>query len=155
MVITSDGRTAVSASRDYSLGVWDTERGKLCRRLQGHRGGVNAVALTPNGQTAVSASVDTTLRVWDVSSGQLLKTLEGHANSVSDVALTSDGKTAVSVGWDYTLRVWNIACGKQVAIYVLESPGQHVAIAANDRIVVGTDSGQLHFLTPRNWPVQN
>jgi WD40 repeat protein len=50
--------------------------GPLIRTLEGHTGGVNAVAMTPDGRRAVSASTDRTLRLWDLESGQTIRPLE-------------------------------------------------------------------------------
>ena len=83
----------------------------LCvRTLEGHTGGVRAVAVTPDGKTAVSAGSDSTLRVWDLASGQTRRTLEGQTS----VAVTPDGKTAVSAGDDDALRVWDLTSGQML-----------------------------------------
>ncbi len=54
--MTPDGRRAVSGSDDNTLKVWDLERGAELATLEGHGGGVNAVAVTPDGRRAVSGS---------------------------------------------------------------------------------------------------
>jgi WD40 repeat protein len=113
---------------------------------------VNSLALTPDGRTAVSGGLDQTLRVWDVASGQCLRTLTGHTNWVRCVALTPEGRMAVSASDDRTLRVWDLASGDVIAVYRLESNGESVATASDNRLLIGTVSGQLHFLTLRNWP---
>jgi WD40 repeat protein len=68
------------------------------------------------------------------------------------MALTPDGHTAVSASPDQTLRVWDVATGTLIAIYPLDAPGKVIAVAAGNRIVAGTGSGQLHFLTLNHWP---
>jgi WD40 repeat protein len=45
VVLTPDGRRAVSASRDKALRVWELETGRLVRTLQGHGDRVTAVAI--------------------------------------------------------------------------------------------------------------
>ena len=82
----------------------------LMRVLEGHRSGVNAVAVTADGRTVVSGSDDETVRVWDPASGQA-RTLEGHGGWVLAVAVTADGRTAVSGSEDGTVRVWDLATG--------------------------------------------
>jgi WD40 repeat protein len=72
VAITRDGSTAVSASSDHTLKVWDLHTGELQRTLQGHSNGVSGVAITPDGSTAVSASYDHTLKVWDLQSGDVV-----------------------------------------------------------------------------------
>ena len=114
---------------------------------------VTAAVLTPDGNTVVSASSDKTLRVWNLASGECVRTLEGHDYAVGAVVLMPDGNTVVSASGDNTLRVWNVATGSPVAVYPLEASGSSVAVAFDNRIVAGTTSGQLHFLTLQNWPL--
>jgi WD40 repeat protein len=70
--MTPDGSTAVSASDDRTLKVWDLKTGELPRTLEGHSGEVRGVAVTPDGSKAVSASDDHTLKVWDLESGHVV-----------------------------------------------------------------------------------
>ena len=63
------GKTAISASNDNTLKIWDTETGSELKTLTGHSSGVNAVAIAPDGKTAISASEDNTLKIWDTETG--------------------------------------------------------------------------------------
>ncbi|MBD2472990.1 NB-ARC domain-containing protein, partial [Nostoc sp. FACHB-145] len=74
VAITPDGRSAVSASADKTLRVWDLNTGRCLHTLEGHKDGVSAVAIIPDGRSAVSASADKTLRVWDLNTGRCLHT---------------------------------------------------------------------------------
>src|ERR1035438_4421703 len=49
VAVTPDGDHAVSGSDDTTLQVWDLRTGVALRTLAGHRGFVNAVALTSDG----------------------------------------------------------------------------------------------------------
>jgi WD40 repeat protein len=111
VVITPDGRRAVSASGDMTLRVWDLESGHSLWTLQGQNAEVGAVAIALDGRRAVSASFDNTLRIWDLESGHSLRTLQGHNAGVDAVAITPDGHRAVSASFDNTLRVWDLGTG--------------------------------------------
>ncbi|HAT15477.1 MAG TPA: WD40 repeat domain-containing protein, partial [Microcoleaceae bacterium UBA11344] len=54
VAIAPDGKTAISASRDETLKIWDTETGTEVRTLTGHTNWVSAVAIAPNGLIAIS-----------------------------------------------------------------------------------------------------
>ena len=62
-------RTAVSATEDGVLRVWDVEGGRRLRTLAGHVGEVTSVALTGEGRIALSAGADRTVRAWDIERG--------------------------------------------------------------------------------------
>jgi len=56
---------AVSGSRDGTVRVWDIQRGRALRILQGHRHSVRCLDVC--GNRVVSGSYDTTCRVSDES----------------------------------------------------------------------------------------
>lgn len=95
VALSADGHTAVSASGDQTLKVWDLRSGALLRTLEGHQGSVWAVALSQDGHTAVSASKDRTLKVWDLGTGFVICTFrcEGPTYAVS---VTAEGHTIVA-----------------------------------------------------------
>jgi WD40 repeat protein len=112
VVVTSDGRRAISGSHDNTLKLWDLDSGRVLQTLEGHAGWVNAVAVTPDGRRAVSGSSDKSLKVWDLESGHLLKTLDGHTGSVLAVAVViPDGQRVVSSSYDTFLKVWDLESG--------------------------------------------
>jgi WD40 repeat protein len=111
VALTADGKTAVSASSDATLRVWNLVSGICLRTLRGHRKSVRAVALAGDGRTAVSGSHDNTLRVWDLAHGDCVRTLTGHTNWVNAVTVTPDGRLAASASADGTLRLWDVATG--------------------------------------------
>jgi WD40 repeat protein len=100
VAIAPDGKTAISASWDKTLKIWDTETGRELKTLTGHSDRVTAVAIAPDGKTAISASWDKTLKIWDTETGRELKTLTGHSSWVTAVAIAPDGKTAISASRD-------------------------------------------------------
>jgi WD40 repeat protein len=137
VVVTADGRNAVSASWDNTLRVWDLETGNILRTLVGHTNGVNGVAVTADGRRAVSASDDHTLKVWDLETGNALRALVGHTYGVYRVAVTEDGRRAVSASHDHTLKVWDLETGS--ALRTLQghaSSVYSVAVTADGRLAV-------------------
>jgi WD40 repeat protein len=103
---TPDGRLAVSASYDGTVGVWDLTTGQGIRILKGHNDRVLSVAVSPDGSRAISGSADGALRIWNLSSGQSVS-LEAHEGEVFTVAFAPDGRTCLSGSYDRAVRVWD------------------------------------------------
>ena len=108
VAVSPDGRTAATASFDYSVMLWDIASQKPLRRLEGHEAAVNVVAFLPSGDRIVSGGDDATLRLWDASSGALLHTFAGHKGKIAGLAVSADGRWAASAAWDRSVRLWDL-----------------------------------------------
>lgn len=121
-LIFSRGRI-ISASDDNSIHVYSPTNGQLIRSLDGHQGGVWALAATKD--TLVSGSTDRTVRIWDLNTGKCTHVFGGHTSTVRCLSIVkpemvewkdSDGITRrekwpkrpliVTGSRDHTLRVW-------------------------------------------------
>ncbi|KAJ6531583.1 WD40 repeat-like protein [Mycena vulgaris] len=119
-LVLSKGRV-ISASDDHSIHVYDPLAGELRLALQGHEGGVWALAAT--GDVLVSGSTDRTVRIWDLVSGRCTHVFGGHTSTVRCLAVVQpewvemeDGRREkwpkraliVTGSRDHTLRVWTL-----------------------------------------------
>lgn len=121
-LIFSRGRI-ISASDDHSIHVYSPDDGRLLRSLDGHEGGVWALAATNN--TLVSGSTDRTVRIWDLSTGRCTHVFGGHTSTVRCLAIVkpewvdveNEGGIITREKWpkrplivtgsrDHSLRVW-------------------------------------------------
>jgi WD40 repeat protein len=65
--LADDGRTLAVAGDATSIRVIDVITAREVARLEGHAGGVTALAFVPGGQRLVSAGQDRTVRVWTLT----------------------------------------------------------------------------------------
>lgn len=123
-LLFSHGRI-ISASDDNSIHVYSPITGQLVRQLDGHQGGVWALAATKD--TLVSGSTDRTVRIWDLKDGTCTHVFGGHTSTVRCLAIVKpeivdvigdDGITRrerwpkraliVTGSRDHALRVWTL-----------------------------------------------
>ncbi|MCP4580409.1 MAG: DUF4365 domain-containing protein [candidate division Zixibacteria bacterium] len=114
VTITPNSKTAITASYDSNLKVWDIESGQCLTTLIGHEGSIRHVTIAPDGNTVISNSVDMTLRIWDLKTGFSRTINNVEANSWS-AAISPDGKTVVSADNGNNVGVWEIKTRKLVS----------------------------------------
>src|SRR5207248_6698070 len=116
---SSDGKRLATGGEDRTVRIWDTEKGKCLRVIQGHKSFVTALAFSPDSTRLVSGSDDKTALVWDIGGEDRpgkslpLLTLRGHTYGLTSVAYSPDGESIATASWDRTARVWDAASGSQ------------------------------------------
>lgn len=115
----------ISASDDHSIHVYSPYTGELTRSLEGHEGGVWALAASKD--TLVSGSTDRSVRIWDLNTGKCTHVFGGHTSTVRCLAIVKpemveveheDGSITkekwpkrpliVTGSRDHSLRVWTL-----------------------------------------------
>jgi WD40 repeat protein len=110
VVISADGRRALSGSQDKTVRLWDVETGKELGCFSQHRDEIFSVAMSPDGQRAVSTSADKTMLVWEVDKGKILHQLPGASCAV----FSPDSRHVLSGGRDEFMRLWDMKTGKEL-----------------------------------------
>ena len=106
VAISPDGKYALTASFDYSVGFWDLEDGRLLRWLEGHEAAANDAIFVP-GDRALSVGDDFDLILWDLKTGNILRRMQGHKGKLLSVTLSPDGTLAATSGWDGRVGLWS------------------------------------------------
>lgn len=128
-LLLAQGRI-ISASDDNSIHVYSLITGALEMSLDGHAGGVWALAVRKN--TLVSGSTDRAVRIWDLTTGRCTHEFGGHTATVRCLAIVKpewmeiegeDGvirrekwpkrPLIVTGSRDHTLRVWLLPRAKE------------------------------------------
>jgi WD40 repeat protein len=144
--LLADGHRVLSAAHDGTLKLWDLDTGAVLGTFKGHQSWITAVAPLADGRRALSASGDNTLKLWDLNTGAVLRTLEGHRAEVLALALLADGRRALSASADDTLKLWDLDTGAALATFTADAAITSIAMVQDDRFVIGSGDGRLHFL---------
>ncbi|KAF8822656.1 putative notchless [Cardiosporidium cionae] len=80
-----------SASKDFTLRIWDTFRGVTLVCLTSHTHVVSQVRWSGEDNGYIySASRDSLIKVWDPNDGKLLRDLKGHAHWVNTLTMNTE-----------------------------------------------------------------
>jgi WD40 repeat protein/serine/threonine protein kinase len=107
-----DGLTALSASFDGTLILWDIQTGSPIRHFEGHTAEADTITFMPDGLSAISGSYDTTMIQWDIQTGEILRRFEGQPDEIWAVAISPDGLTVASGGSGTNMLQWDIQTGE-------------------------------------------
>lgn len=133
--LTEDGSSAVTASRDSTLRIWDVASGKAVHMFTGHSDAVLKLAVSPSGRHAASLGRDRTVRVWDLATRRPVRTL------------ASEDNTKVLAG--QTVDPLLLETGQHTTLDVTRNPinrDAELAISPDGRyVLIGDDSGVLSW----------
>lgn len=158
--VSADQKTALTASFDYAIIVWDlTPHGaKIRHRLFGHNAAVNDVRFVPGTNEAVSVSDDGSFAIWDIEKGSLLAKLDDTGDKVLDVAVSTDGSRAAIARWDGTARVFDLKSRSEIArleghrgnvnAVVFSNDGRTIYTGSYDGTIRAWDAATGAFLDP-------
>lgn len=113
-----DEEQVYSASADKSLCVWSVQNGQRLRRLKGHKGIVNSVAVARRGLPALfSASDDATVKHWDMRTKSCVNTFACES-PVLAVEIADSNEQVFTAGVDNSIKVWDVR--KNSVLYTLD-----------------------------------
>ena len=104
--VSPDGQRLLTASFDYSVGLWQAGSPVW---LEAHDAAVNAVRFIDD-RRAVSAGDDNDVRLWDLETG-VPERLGGHKAKVVSLALSPDRSLVASASWDGRIGLWSVTGG--------------------------------------------
>src|SRR5262244_4033114 len=142
--------TALSASHDRTLKLWDASSGTELRTFTGNAlpnsvaHTALSVAFLPDGRIALSGGAEGELKLWEVATGKELQTITVD-DSVYAVALSPDGLIALSAIGGETLKLSEVTTGRELRTFrghaaqvysVAFSPDGRTALSGSDDMTV-------------------
>nr|AFB76151.1 hypothetical protein [Suillus grevillei] len=151
-----DSRRVVTASYDYTLRIWDVEKGDLVGEpFKGHRNWVKSVSISPD-QTRIASGAESrvstgTIIIWDVESNQKVLQLTNHKDSVWAVSFSPDGTKLASGSYDKTVIIWDAITGAVLQTFKgYYSSVATVAFSPNGQELASTTSGIIRIYRTDN-----
>ena len=86
----TDGKFALSGSKDNTIKLWNTKTGKCIRTFIGHTKIIYTVCFSPDNKFALSASGDDTMKLWNIETGDCVLTMTGHTKWVYSACFSSE-----------------------------------------------------------------
>ena len=151
-----DMSTAVSASDDGTLMLWDTQTGLDSGVLAGHEGPALACCYSTDGRRVLSGGKDRAVRIWDTTEtggGAQLDVMRAHTGRVTALA-SARGDVYASASADRTCVLWDVAAGCERAVFRGHVGGlTYVALSGDDAASVALTTAVDY--TARAWDARD
>jgi WD40 repeat protein/serine/threonine protein kinase len=148
-VFSPDQRLLLTASRDRTAALWDTETGRLVREFR-HEQQVLTAAFSPDGQRILTGDDSRRAFMWDVATGRRLFELLPHPGSVWYGEFSVDGRMILTGDDAGNARLWDATSGLPLSGWVKNGPSLKRAHLSRDGkwALSAAETG-----TVRVWPV--
>ncbi|KAK9463915.1 WD40-repeat-containing domain protein [Lipomyces oligophaga] len=109
VTFSNDGTKLASASKDFSVIIWDLTRYKQMLALRGHADGVTAVAWSPDDSTIITCGYDRLVKLWHAKNGQCMLSLS-FDDAVTSCAWLGSGDSFIigSLDMERAITHWSI-----------------------------------------------
>ncbi|KAF7585800.1 hypothetical protein BBP40_010081 [Aspergillus hancockii] len=135
-----DGTKLVTAGRDHSVIIYDTNTFAVVQKLMDHDEGVAHACWSPDDTKIITCSQDKMARVWSVETGRCLLTINHHRQPVTAAAWAADGESFVTASLDKATQLchWSMR-GHPLHIWQGDFRVQDCAITPDGRRLIAAD----------------
>jgi WD40 repeat protein len=166
VAFSPDGKTLVSAYRDGSVWLWNTETGEPLHKLRLTNSislsaptRANQLAFSPDGKFLAAGDYTRTVKLWDVLTGKEHATLEVQSKgTLGTLAFSPDSRT-LAIKEPETVVLWDIATGKPRRSWPQQStPYGSLCFSPDGKLLASTRSGNVLLMETdtgkllHSWP---
>jgi WD40 repeat protein len=111
LALNADATLALSSSYETDICVWAINDSSFPsqRFWNGHRLGVNALAISQHSLWAISGSDDKSIKRWSIPANSVQCTWHGHIGAIDVLILSPDERYAFSGSKDRSIKQWDIS----------------------------------------------
>lgn len=146
VLLSIDGKTAYSSSRDQTIRVWDIEKLKEVAVLKGHDEDVLHLALDRSGKYLASASYDGTVRVWSTTSLETIQTLKVPDVWMLAVEFSEDASMVFTGSTDFHVRAFDRESQKELWKSKTVSDVSDLALSPDGKQLIASSSANGIFI---------
>lgn len=150
---SADGKTAVSASIDGTVNVWDLTSGGLVRSIPAHAGPALSLAISRDGKTLATGGLDAKVNLYDVPSGAWLPPgIAGVPGVPLAMDVSANGGQILTVDQGKTFRLWDGSTNATVRDFggITGEPIGGAFAPATKSVLAAAQDG-----TVRSWQLDN
>ncbi len=127
LAVASDGLSALSASDDQFVRLWDLPGRKQTREFKAS-GAMRCVAISPDGTRLAWSGGQKEIVIWDLKEDREFRRLAGHRNWVYSLQFTKDNHKLLSIGRDKMVALWDLSTNEPS--FIVETIDRQDIVAA-------------------------
>ena len=107
-LIEGNPRRIVSASRDYTVRIWNLQTKTQEKVINVYCNAMRGVSITSDRKYVIYGAIDYTVKIWNIQNQREKTVFEGHTHGVTSLALTRSSKYCASGTGRLTVKIWKI-----------------------------------------------
>lgn len=119
LVVSIDGKSVFTGSKDANLIKWDVESGKRIKTISGGRKGTEethlghtshilAMSISTDGRFLASGDESKLIRIWNPENLDFIHTFKGHRGTITGLAFRRSSHILYSCSNDRSIKVWDL-----------------------------------------------
>jgi|GEM_PF-2404952 len=118
LAYSPDGKYLASGNKDSKIMIWDIDKQKMIKMVEGHKEKIYSLSYSPNGKYLVSGGLDSRIKIWDTSTWKVIKTIKNHVAGVRSIKYSPDGRYLASGSDDGSVIIWDTSNWKKVKMFI-------------------------------------